>query len=828
MLSYQEYLDAIDPVAYHKGEWQWEEDGYTVTRGNQYTPPGCHDSCGILFYTKDGKLEKVEGDPFQPYSGGKLCMRCLDLVEAVNHPDRLKYPLRRAGERGENKWERITWDEAYDEICAKVRHIWEEHGPESIMVCHGTGRAITWQTPMIGHIAFKSANHNPVLSGWSCYMPRLVGAIAPLGDYVLADAAIAHADRYANEAWKCPEVIVVWGNEPLASNADGYLGHWLTVCVEMGAKIISVDPRLTWWGARAEYFLQLKPGSDSAMACAWLQVITSEDLVDHEFIDYWCTGYEELVESVKDYTPEWAEGITGVPAEDIRGAARLYASGNCSTIQWGLANDQQLGAMSVNLAHCAMIAICGNLDRPGGNILVHNAFEINANYASGEKFVPEKAEERKLNVRRGLGIDGADLAASAHPDACLHALEANQNAVGEDYPIDMLWLQGTNGLACAGQDAPRWREAMLKVPFNVVFDPFMTPTAVAIADIVLPAAMCCERNNARAWWFPVRATKKVTQFYEARSDEQVAVELCNLLNPEVMDAEFGWKNDIDFVQWFLDGGDGVAMGASLEGGIAEVAKGGLGMSFDGLIEKGGWAYDNWNNQYEKYAKGMLREDGGLGFNTVSGRVELCPPTYAFWGYNTHPTPMVPPENPVDTPELCKEYPLIMSCGGRSFEFFHSEHRQLKTMREFHPWPLVMVSPEDAEKYGIKDGEWTWVENWHGRFRQIAKVTPRVAPGVIHAEHGWWFPEQEGSEPNLFGTFDSNPNNVLTPFVYGHGGVGAPIKNSIVKIYPYKEGDVLPTSQVLEHGGFGDYTPGEMIGSKKRNWVYAKEIVEKEA
>lgn len=92
MLSYQDYLDSIDPIAYHQGEWQWEEDGYTVTRGNQYTPPGCHDSCGILFYTKDGKLEKVEGDPYQPYSGGKLCMRCLDLVEAVNHPDRLKYP----------------------------------------------------------------------------------------------------------------------------------------------------------------------------------------------------------------------------------------------------------------------------------------------------------------------------------------------------------------------------------------------------------------------------------------------------------------------------------------------------------------------------------------------------------------------------------------------------------------------------------------------------------------------------------------------------------------------------------------------------------------
>ena len=110
---------------------------------------------------------------------------------------------------------------------------------------------------------------------------------------------------------------------PTRSNADGYLGHWLAYCVLMGSKVISVDPRLTWWGARADYFLQLRPGTDAALACAWLQVVTSEDLVDHEFISYWCAGYEELVESVKDFTPERAAEITGVPAEDIRGAARL-------------------------------------------------------------------------------------------------------------------------------------------------------------------------------------------------------------------------------------------------------------------------------------------------------------------------------------------------------------------------------------------------------------------------------------------------------------------------------------------------------------------------
>ena len=138
---------------------------------------------------------------------------------------------------------------------------------------------------------------------------------------------------------------------------------------------------------------------------------------------------------------------------------------------------------------------------------------------------------------------------------------------------------------------------------------------------------------------------------------------------------------------------------------------------------------------------------------------------------------------------------------------------MPTMREFHRWPLVMVNPADAERYGVEDGQWVWIENDHGRFRQVCKVTPRVAPGVVHAEHGWWFPEQEASEPSLFGTFDSNPNNCTRAFETGEGGIGSAIKSMICRIYPCREGDVLPGVQVCERGGFGDYTVGAMRGSK---------------
>ena len=133
----------------HRGEWQWQDGEYTVTRTTAWSGPGCHDGCGVLYYTKDGKLEKVEGDPDNPFNQGALCMRCLEMPEFVNNPTRLGHPMKRAGERGENKWERVSWEEALDLIEEKVRAIWKDYGPESI-VCHiGTGRNNCDQIPYL-------------------------------------------------------------------------------------------------------------------------------------------------------------------------------------------------------------------------------------------------------------------------------------------------------------------------------------------------------------------------------------------------------------------------------------------------------------------------------------------------------------------------------------------------------------------------------------------------------------------------------------------------------------------------------------------------------
>ena len=628
MANYQEFLDSIDRKAYHEGEAQWEEDGYTVTRTYHYSPPGCHDSCGILIYTdKDGKVAKVEGDPLDPCANGRLCIKCLTLPEAINHPDRNKYPMRRAGERGENKWERISWDEAYDEIEKNVREIWETDGGNAIVCIHGTGRNINWQVPYFGQAALKTPNISTFgFTGFACYMPRVCGAIAPFGDFPIVDASQIHADRYNHEEWKHPECIVIWGNEPLTSNGDGFIGHWLVQCVQMGAKIIDIDPRVTWWAARAEYHLQIRPGTDAALANAWLKVIIEEKLYDEEFVNLWCTDLDALYEGIKDYDVEKVSEITGIPADDIIGSARLYATSKPAMIQWGLAFDQQMSAMSLNLAACDLMAITGNLDAPGGNVLVRNAFEMNAGYSSGEEWTPAEWRAKKLNYSYCFGGDAADFVAHATSDGILMAMED-----ANPYPIKMCWIESSNTLSCPAMDAPRVYEAMKKVPFVVVADPFMTPTAVAFADIVLPVAMSAERNSVRTWWQPLRAIRKVSQYYEAKSDEQIIVELGNRLNP---DAFKKWQSDIDMLNWYLHDGTGSGFGGTTDveevTGHNVVDKTLYHKSFDELCnEDCCHAYDEFNSTYYKYKKGLLRGDGSVGFGTPSGRVELTPSAYRY-------------------------------------------------------------------------------------------------------------------------------------------------------------------------------------------------------
>jgi anaerobic selenocysteine-containing dehydrogenase len=453
--------------------------------------------------------------------------------------------------------------------------------------------------------------------------------------------------------------------------------------------------------------------------------------------------------------------------------------------------------MGLNSAVMNLVGICNYIDVPGGSLIVRNAFDLPL-HLSESYLDPEIMALNPMKPKPGFPWgDTID---------CFTNVEENHSNC-----IRMYWFQSSNPIACPGMDAPRVYDVISKAEFNVSADPFITPTAVAFADMLLPIAMSPERNAIRTWWTPLRAQIKAYQYYECKSDE----ELCLLVGKALRPDAFPWETDRDIIEWRLQALDSMVDGANSSQNTSEAEDGDFqlfdtmynlsGEKWTGTLkdleDMGCYAYDTFNSTYYKWRDGKLRADGKPGFGTPTGRFEFTPLTYEAGGFTAGPYFVEPNQSPVATPDLYEKYPLIMITGGRSFEFFHSEHRQLESMREFHPWPLLQINAVDAEKYGLKDGEWAWVENDLGRFRQFVQVTSAIKPGTIHCEHGWWFPEQDGAEPILFGNFDSNPNNCIPADVTGPLGIAAPVKNCLVKVYPCGEGETMPTEQVTALGGF---------------------------
>ncbi len=778
---------------YYKKHWdevEWQDGDYTVTRTTAWSAPGCHDGCGVLYYTKDGKLEKVEGDPKNPFNRGSLCMRCVMMPEVVNNPERLKKPLKRVGERGENKWEEISIDEALDIIEEKVRAIWRDYGPESIAVHIGTGRDNNDVIPRMAYCAFGTPNFSMgYLAGDSCFCPRSASMASTNGDFMIADMSQQFENRYDEKSteWRCPEVIVNWGCNAVVSNSDNFFGHWIVDCMQRGAKMITIDPGLTWLAARSDYWLRVRPGTDCALAMAMIHVIAEEGLEDKDFVSKWCYGFDELVERCEPWTPERAAEVCWVDADKIREAARMYANANNAAIQWGLKVDQTTNATATANAINALWAITGNVDVPGGNIIIRNAFSQNLSYGYGWHSLSPEVQAKRLGSEFPL-MSRAGYSSSAHADSVLKAIETS-----EPYPIRMVWMSATNPIANMGADAPRLYRALKTVDFVVVHDVSLTPTAVAFADLVIPAAMSPERNSQRCWWVPHRTMKKVCDSGECYSDTNIATLVGRRLKPEnwPWEDEVGWINNILSTE-----SDEKIPYRNFEDACKQV-----------------WSYPEF--QYRKYEKGLLRFDGQPGFNTPTGRIELFNSNMMLWGYDPLPEHKEPSCSPVSNPELAEKYPLVLTTGARSFEFFHSEQRHAHlTSRELHPQPKVEMFVKAAADRGIKEGDWVWIENQRGRCRQIATISLALDDRVVRAEHGWWFPETEAAEPNLFGVFNSNINNLTPQCENGDTGFGAPYANQLCEIYKCTEENSqdLPSTHVTRKDGYSkemDETNGDV-------------------
>jgi anaerobic selenocysteine-containing dehydrogenase len=326
---------------------------------------------------------------------------------------------------------------------------------------------------------------------------------------------------------------------------------------------------------------------------------------------------------------------------------------------------------------------------------------------------------RRLGAERFkmLGGEGADLPA-AHIPTLLQAMRE-----GVPYPVKAFLVFGNNTLATYG-GAREAQEALARLDLLVVADLFMTPTA-ELADIVLPAASWPELDQLAG--LPtlaanvVLAQQKAVRVGECRSDEEIFVDLARRMKLPV------GTESVDEV---------------LAGQLAA----GCGLSLEEIRERG---FHKMPMRYRKYEE--------RGFRTPTGRIELYSTRLEAMGYDPLPSYQEPPESPLATPEVAREFPLVLTTGARIPFFFNSEHRQIARLRKAHPDPIVEIHPVTAAAAGIKRGDWVWIETRRGRIRQKARITDEIDPRVVHAEHGWWFPEQDGPE---HGIWQSNAN-VLT-------------------------------------------------------------------
>lgn len=738
--------------------WTWEEDGYTVIRGNARTAPGCHNNCGVLMYVKDGKLEKVEGDPENPYNQGRLCSRCLAMTDVVYHEDRLMHPMKRAREdRGKEAFEQISWDEAYEIIEREFKRISDEYGPWSIIFGQGTGRDIQ----QMSRLAFSMGCPNegvPYFSGNSCYLPRISSMAILLGNASVADCSQFLPKRYDDPEYVVPELIIIWGCNPLWANPDGFFGHWITDLMKRGSKIAVIDPQLTWLAARAgKNWLRVRPGGDGALAMAMLKTILDEDLYDHDFCDKWVYGLDEVKQRCAEYDYDELAERSWVPLDQIKRLAREYAAAKPAAIHWGVALDQQTGGQQAAHTITSLWTITGNLDVPGGNVIGQSCWGIEAsNWTAGwgyHELLTEEQKDHRLGVHEYPMYSAGFL--NPAPGTCMKALDH-----GDPYEVHAVYLATSNFLACMGNRTQKQLEWYKKLDFIVVADLFMTPTMMALADVVLPVCTWAERMGFGGMqpYYLGCINPAIDPLGETKSDNQMFLEL----GKRIQQTEAGWPWD------------------DLEEMNDDILKDG-GFTWKDLRDSS-WKYPKF--EYRKYEKGLLRPDGQVGFNTPTGRAELYSTIFHQVGCGLDPLPsyVEPTMSPYSMPEEAKEYPLVLTTGARVPGFFHSEHRQIKKLRRLHPDPLVYIHPQTAAAYGIEEGEWIWIENMHGKCKYKTSFNATYDPRVLQAEHAWWFPERKGEEEDgLFGVFESNCNN-LVPFDTGVSGFGANYKCMICKIY----------------------------------------------
>lgn len=645
--------------------------------------------CGMDLYVKNGKIIKVEGSKENPYNRGALCSKGAATRQYVYNEDRLKTPLKRKGPRGSGSYEPITWDDAMNIIVDKLNNYKQKYGPESVVFFSGYAK---WFRPFLQRLAYAFGSPNYLTESSVCFQ------------------AMAMAQQLVFGLPGAPDVkntrcVMVWSANPFYTNC-GNAGH-LVDAKNQGVKIIVVDPRITPTTNIADIHLQLKPGTDGALALAMANVIINEELYDADFVHGYTYGFDEYRNYVKQFTPEKAEEITGVPAYKIRKAARMYATTKPASIMPSASPVvHHTNGVNNYRAVFSLVGLTGNYDIYGGNYVNPPSYL----YVSGgfKTRADDFVDIDKENMAPRIGSSRFPVWDEMVDEG--HSMELpNQIQSGTPYPIKALLGFGLNYRMWP--DSKFMAESLAKLDFFVNLDIFMTDSC-KLADIILPVCTSVERSELRCYAqnYVIYTQPVIEPLYESRTDIDVIFDLAKRLE---LDDEL-LKTDYETcLDWILEP-SGIT--------IDELKKHPGGMKVPNPVD--------WGEK--KYLK--------IGFKTPSGKLEFKSKVLEKYDdtskYPTLPAYMPPKYSKEATPEMAEEYPFILNTGSRLPMFVHTRTFRLPWTKSLRPEAAADINPQDAEKLDISQGDEIRLKTPKDAITVKANLTKTVLPGVIHMYHGY--------------------------------------------------------------------------------------------
>lgn len=686
----------------------------------------CGYLCGLIATVDAGRVTAVEPDPSRyPYDAGvqRGCRRWRVILEFLDHPERVNFPLKRVGVRGSGQWQQVSWPEAMDDIAVRLQALKDRFGPESLSTSIGGPHATYWPLHRFMNL-FGSPNNMGI--GQICWNP---------GVWI---NTLTYGWPIENELDPgTTGCAILWGTN-LAESDNNLFWRTVQAFHQTGKPLIVVDPRKTRTATLATHWLPVRPGTDIYLALGLLHVILSERLFDSWFVEQWCHGFDRLAVHVAPYTPAAVAEVSGVQADLLVDVARLYAINFPASLISGRGIDQ-LGPNSAptHQALAILRAVTGNVDVPGAcHVGEMPAFipelelelsdelpeaqrrkQLNAPYSRLQSY-PGYERVRQITQAHGRRLPMRYLT-SAHPNLVWRAM-----LTGEPYPIRALMVMGSNPLLTQA-DARLTYQALKSLDLLVALEYFKTPTAM-LADYILPIAGGLERplfqTHAGIGNIAYGGEQAVEPYYERQTDYFFWRELGLRLGQA---QRWPWQT-------------------LQEAQTATLAP--TGMTWEQFCASGLYYQPS---PYYKHARIDAATGQPAGFSTPSRKVELYAALLAELGY-----PPLPIPQPVCTPG--RGFPLRLLSGARRQPFYASAYRQVASLRQAHPQPWAEMSPATAARLGLADGDPVVVETEHGQAHFVLKLAP-MCDEVVSVEYGWWYPELPACEPELGGVWISNAN-----------------------------------------------------------------------